>query len=365
MAFTCNILSRGLIIIKFSSIRRKYLIHPPRCLFLGSCAFACPAPRAKKDQGGPCLPPQSQSCKSPLPHSLEEIPCLLFQTVISIYACLQLVMIVLWSRDSYQRSPSSIASASLNLAVSLTLALLSHLEHKRSIRPSFLITFYLFASLFFDIARVRTQWLLRSSNALAAVLTASVAFKVLMLALEATGKRRILLQSYRNISTENTSSIFNRGVFWWLNSLLLSGFKSVLSVDDLLTISETLESRRLSDKLQAGWNKCKPSPGRTHSANTNYECAAKRQHKRHALALETMISLRWETLSIMLPRFCLVALSISQPFLINHAINFLQAPENEKPDSVGYGLIGGFSFVYIGIAVSPRKIRDSLLLIMF
>jgi ATP-binding cassette subfamily C (CFTR/MRP) protein 1 len=70
-----------------------------------------------------------------------------------------------------------------------------------------------------------------------------------------------------------------------------------------------------------------------------------------------MITLRWETLAIMVPRFCLVALSVSQPFLINSAVNFLQTPEDKESNSVGYGLIGGFSFVYIGTAVSPREIH--------
>jgi hypothetical protein len=54
-------------------------------------------------------------------------------------------------------------------------------------------------------------------------------------------------------------------------------------------------------------------------------------------------------LEIVLPRLSLVALSVAQPFLINKAIAFLQSDE---PINIGYGLIGGFAFVYIGAAVS-------------
>lgn len=150
----------------------------------------------------------------------------------------------------------SIASAAVNVLVALGLALLSHVEHVKSIRPSFIINFYLLASLIFDVARVRTQWLLRVNDTVAAVLTTSVAVKLVMLVLEAVEKRRILLATYHDLSPEITSGVFGRGLFWWLNSLLVNGFKKILSVNDLFPINEKLASDRLCEDLQARWNKC-------------------------------------------------------------------------------------------------------------
>ena len=138
--------------------------------------------------------------------------------------------------------------------------LLSHLEHVKSIRPSFLISFYLLASLVFDIARARTQWLLPeypAREAVAGIFTASVGVKAVVIMLEVLGKRSILLGVWRAASRESTSGVFNRSLFWWLNGLLVSGFKSVLSVDDLFSINERLGSERLAEKLQRRWDGCK------------------------------------------------------------------------------------------------------------
>tara|TARA_R110002060_G_scaffold55911_3_gene66308 strand:- start:267 stop:959 length:693 start_codon:yes stop_codon:yes gene_type:complete len=183
--------------------------------------------------------------------------CSIIQGAIGIYAVLQLALVILWSSsNAYFKTRLSIASTVLNLLAALGLGLLSHLEHAKAIRPSFAIAAYLFVSLIFDVARVRTQWLLPRNDHVAAVLTAAVAVKSLMLLLETLGKRRILLAAYRGLSPEITSGLFSRGFFWWLNSLLANGFKNVLSTDDIFPINESLSSRKLSDDLQARWASC-------------------------------------------------------------------------------------------------------------
>jgi ATP-binding cassette subfamily C (CFTR/MRP) protein 1 len=66
----------------------------------------------------------------------------------------------------------------------------------------------------------------------------------------------------------------------------------------------------------------------------------------------TIISvLRWELLGILPPRIGMIALSISQPFLVSSALRFLTMPESESTMNLGYGLIGAFAFVFIGSAV--------------
>lgn len=48
----------------------------------------------------------------------------------------------------------------------------------------------------------------------------------------------------------------------------------------------------------------------------------------------------------------MIALSISQPFLVSHALRFLTMPASEATMNLGYGLIGAFALVFIGSAVS-------------
>jgi len=144
----------------------------------------------------------------------------------------------------------------LNFTVALSLILLSYLEHIKSIRPSFLISVYLLISLVFDVAHVRTQWLLIGHSNDAIVGSASAAAKIVLLGLEAVDKRNILLAAWREISPENTSGMVSRGFFWWLNALLVRGFRNVMSVDDLYSINRKLSSERLHKVLQSQWKDC-------------------------------------------------------------------------------------------------------------
>ncbi|KAI0906085.1 P-loop containing nucleoside triphosphate hydrolase protein [Ustulina deusta] len=250
----------------------------------------------------------------------------------AFYIGLQLALLVQWAQPDLRNSVS-IASTTLSLTSGLSLALLSHLEHSKSIRPSFIITFYLIFTVFLDIARVRTQWLLQDAGGIAATLTASLTIKFALLTLEAVEKRRLLVDGYHEYPPESTSGPFSRGFFLWLNSLLLSGFGKVLSLADLPSISEKLDSQVLAKDLSAAWGKCN-------------------QEKRHALALATVLTFRWEALLIVFPKLAYVALSLSQPFLIQEAVSFVQNTEAENNNDVGYGLIGGFALVYTGLAIT-------------
>jgi len=53
---------------------------------------------------------------------------------------------------------------------------------------------------------------------------------------------------------------------------------------------------------------------------------------------------------VVLPRLCLLAFTICQPLVLNRFLSFLASP-SESPDT-GYGLIGAYGLVYLGIAIS-------------
>ena len=147
----------------------------------------------------------------------------------------------------------SLAAAVLNLLSAVSIVLLAHVEHVKSIRPSFLLTAYLFVSLLFDAARLRTEWLISLNTAYAAVLSTSAAFKLSLLALETVEKRRILINNEAVPSQESTSGPFSRGFFIWLNSLLISGWATVLTKNDLPTIYEKLSSEKLAVRFGKAW----------------------------------------------------------------------------------------------------------------
>lgn len=155
----------------------------------------------------------------------------------------------------------SVISAALSVLGAMALAILSHFEHVRSVKPSFIINIYLIASILFDASRVRTQTLMRkdANNVLGAIIAASLAVKLVVLILEATEKRALLPGLYAQFSLENTSGLISRSSFWWLNSLLISGYKTVLSLPHLPAIHEKLNSAHLASKLQSIWDICRSS----------------------------------------------------------------------------------------------------------
>lgn len=133
---------------------------------------------------------------------------------------------------------------------------MSYVEHCRSIRPSAVLNIYLFLSLIFDIAQVRTLYLSDVENAsIAPMLTATIVLKFIMLVLEARSKRSFLKQPYRSFPPEATSGPFSRSFFWWLNSLFFRGFRNFLLFDDLYSLDENLSAERLGERMQSTWDR--------------------------------------------------------------------------------------------------------------
>ncbi|KAL6875382.1 P-loop containing nucleoside triphosphate hydrolase protein [Trichoderma longibrachiatum] len=251
----------------------------------------------------------------------------------SAYAGLQIGSLALVASSRRLNTRFSLAAAILNLVAACCIVLLSHIEHVKSIRPSFLLTSYLFTSLLFDAARLRTEWLLSVNVAYAAVLSTSTILKLALLVLENVEKRRILLDSSKEQSRESTSGPFSRGFFVWLNSLLISGWATVLTLHDLPAIYEKLSSEKLAVVFTKRWDK------------------VTRDGRKASLFLNSVWILKVEIVGIVFPRLATIALTLAQPFLVSQALRFLAMPKDEHSDNIGYGLIGAFAFVFIGSAI--------------
>lgn len=158
------------------------------------------------------------------------------------------------------RGPSTIASSVVEFLASLALAGLLQLEHVRSIRPSFIISTYLFLSVLLGASRVRTAWLRGGSSTggtgHALTLSLNLGFKLVVLLLETVEKRRLLPISEKEmISMESTSGPFNRGLFVWLNGLLKAGFTHLLTLESLPSINEKLATDEIHGRFDAAWQK--------------------------------------------------------------------------------------------------------------
>lgn len=256
------------------------------------------------------------------------------QACVCIFSCQQLALAILWANEpAALRTRAALASSFLSFVSSVSLLLLSSLEHCRSIRPSFIINIYLLFSLLFDTVIARTMWLGATSQSIAGVFTAGVGIKVAMLFMEASEKRKYLGVTYSQLPPEDIAGILNRSVFWWLNGLFLKGFQSIINHKDLYALDEELSSES----------------SRTRAMSLRSRI---RRGKRHDLLLATTRLLLWPLLGVVPPRLCLIAFTYAQPALINKIVDFAGNPPKDGNKNPGYGLIGATLLVYCGIAVS-------------
>lgn len=60
------------------------------------------------------------------------------------------------------------------------------------------------------------------------------------------------------------------------------------------------------------------------------------------------------------PKLFVIAFTYVQPFLIEQGIKLAASPPGQPGDNMGYGLIGAYVIVYIGIAVGrPSQSREN------
>ncbi|KAM0429989.1 hypothetical protein ACHAPT_005995 [Fusarium lateritium] len=277
------------------------------------------------------LTPQRLFWLTKQPHKLTKNSQFILKLgLIAVYTICQLTALLCWVLGPLPAPKSQIAAAVLVFVNGFSLALLSYVEHTRSVRPSTLINVYLFLTFFFDCVIARTLWLVEGTNLIAKVFTATVVIKFAVLVSEAWEKRSILRAQYQSLSPESTSGILGRSVFWWLNPLMKIGFGRPLTEQDLYAIDTSLSSRRLIARAQECWS----------SAN----------HSKNSLFWSTIWAAKAVFASGMLSRLCLIAFKYTQPFLIQRTVGF--ASDLTESKNIGWGLTGAWLLVFIGLAVS-------------
>ncbi|KAB5582941.1 ABC transporter [Coniochaeta sp. 2T2.1] len=259
------------------------------------------------------------------------------QVRLAVYAVLQLVLLVLSCTRAARLLDVFVASAALNLVASFCMSWMSFLEHARTPRPSMLLNAYLFLSLLFDVTQARSLWMsakTSSEKSYTGVLTASIAAKAMAIVFESMRKEKWLNWDRKDHSPEETAGLYGLGVFAWLNSLFLRGYKSVLGIPDLFPLDRHMASEALEAALQ-----------RTIDAR-NFN------GKKHALTRALLKTLAVPYLLPVGPRVALMGFQFCQPFLIETLLNYLSEPDRENAANIGKGLIGAAVLVYMGIAFS-------------
>ncbi|KIW26309.1 uncharacterized protein PV07_09410 [Cladophialophora immunda] len=256
-----------------------------------------------------------------------------------ILVVIQLVLLLLYTAATSVNKATSLSATVVAMCVAIFVAPLSYLEHHRSVRPSTLLNSYLALSIILDIPQGRTLYLLQGQGELAGIFSAAMAVKAVMLLLEAWSKRSFLEMQYQALPVETTSSILSRGLFVWMNDLFISGFRKVISFEDLGAIDTKLDSATIHRRIHDEWSK--------------QDCQAK-----WPLLRSLWRALRWSILSTIPARLCYSGFVFAQPFLIRRATGYLAQPRSAN--DIGYGLVAATGCIYAGIAISTALYKHQL-----
>lgn len=61
---------------------------------------------------------------------------------------------------------------------------------------------------------------------------------------------------------------------------------------------------------------------------------------------------KWPLLTAVPARACVVAFNFCQPLLLTRSLSYFDEAVNNASNNVGYGLIGAYALVYLGLGVS-------------
>lgn len=255
------------------------------------------------------------------------------QVIWALLGFSQIGLLIAWAMSlsqQYALIPFAIAFAAFKVVSSVALACLSYMQHSKSLRPSGFICIYLLATLLLDVSIYFTLWNMDHLKAPAVFYVVSMGIKLLLLFLELRSKQRILLPEWHAEGPEATSNIFSRSTFWWLNSLMVRGYKDNASISTFYALDRELRSERLLNRLFVTWR-------------------PKHDASKYAV-LKPLFAACWPAIRpCFFPRTCMIVLRLARPILVNSVIQYMDNA-NRRLDE-GLYLIGATAFVYGGFAV--------------
>ncbi|PWY75050.1 ABC transporter [Aspergillus heteromorphus CBS 117.55] len=257
-------------------------------------------------------------------------------TAAVILSILWLVLLVLSCIESLTLPILSTTANSLDFIASISISLLAILEHSRSLRPSILLSAFLSLTILFEIARVRSLWLLAHTHfelIFVRLFTAAIVLKAFLLLLESLHHQRRSQCDRKAHSPEETSGLYGLGTFLWLLPLVMSGYKKTLDLSDLFP----LERRVAVENLQKTFAK--------------YAQRSSFHGDQNGLAKAVVRTLAIPFLLPVAPRLALVGFTLCQSFLIETILKWLTDPDTDLTIKKGYGLIGATGLVYAGMPI--------------
>jgi len=118
-----------------------------------------------------------------------------------------------------------------------------------------LLGIYLIFSILLDIPQFRTLLLRRDPHfrPLASVFCLSVVAKLCLLVLEETPKVPTSDESWKKAAPEGVGGVVNRSIFWWINDLMMRGYRRLIGLADLDPLQNKFDSSSLLARIDERW----------------------------------------------------------------------------------------------------------------
>ncbi|KAK6954271.1 hypothetical protein Daesc_004238 [Daldinia eschscholtzii] len=155
--------------------------------------------------------------------------------------------------DSPSNGGYARASQGLQIIAALVLCVLSILEHRRSVRPSNIITLYLIACIIRDALEISGMLQGQHSWFMQDPILAQITLEVALFAAENLEKEQTKEYSGQYISPEERSGLLGRTFFWWINPVLVEGYHNVLLNSSLPPVDSKLLSRPIRTAAIRAW----------------------------------------------------------------------------------------------------------------
>ena len=221
------------------------------------------------------------------------------------------------------------------------LAVLSWVEHDRSLRPSPLIECYLLVSIILDGLQTYALYHSAESQAVMYLLAACLAIKSAIFLLESGSKRTHLRPSFQVHGPEALAGFVSRTFLWWLNQVLFKGSRHSLKIDDFYPIDKSLLLERALASKRNAWTLA-PSD------------------QKHGLLLSILKTFKAQISLTVPPRLLVTCCKFSQPLLIHLALSLTAEPPSDAKARYRRLIIGASVLVYTGIAIGTVHYKQGM-----
>lgn len=225
----------------------------------------------------------------------------------------------------------------MDLLAALSMAAWLYLEHGHTLRSSFILTIYLFATVLTDITKSRSFFLRHNLAVPGGLETAAATLQLGLLCLQEVSKRAdvIDINLRDTLGEEAVSGPVSRLFFLFLRPIFRIGFRTDLSMNDLSPLGPEFSPALLFQQVKARWR-----PQRSHKPNRSRE-----------LAGACLKAWKSYILPLIAIRLAITGLNFAQPFLLRELMAMVAGQGGPHDIAKRCGLVGASIFLHCGTPI--------------